>query len=334
MIFACTGPILWLKERAANPIFEDRGVSPTDVATYVNNLGGYIYAILGTFVLAVVVIVAAQFVVKKGRRHLVSWGAALSDEGIVLARSGGKGQDLPADMSKVIDGTMDDVRQPLTNGNEGYNYYAAACTNDSDSYNAFASGESYLQLYRTERDMIDLVATNFDKVVVVVKANNAMELGFVDDYDSIGAVLLATGTGRTDINGLGKSCDDPDWERPLEQLTPEEMSQLVQIGGFSTVALDSVLNGNDIMLGFDPPRNRDTDPSPMARFLKNLGRNFKATGPMFLPGIVLSAVFQRYVPAELVARLFGKNQGFGVLMAATIGVPLYACGGGTIPQLW
>lgn len=52
------------------PLFEDMGVSPTDVATYVNNLGEYIYAILGTFVLAVVIIVAAQFVVKKGRRHL------------------------------------------------------------------------------------------------------------------------------------------------------------------------------------------------------------------------------------------------------------------------
>ena len=47
------------------------GVSPTDVATYVNNFGGYIYAILGTFVLAVVVIVAAQFVVKKGRRAAI-----------------------------------------------------------------------------------------------------------------------------------------------------------------------------------------------------------------------------------------------------------------------
>ena len=31
--------------------------------------------------------------------------------------------------------------------------------------------------------------------------------------------------------------------------------------------------------------------------------------------------------------LFGQNEGFGVLMAATIGVPLYACGGGTIPLL-
>jgi len=54
---------------------------------------------------------------------------------------------------------------------------------------------------------------------------------------------------------------------------------------------------------------------------------------MFLLGVVLSALFQRYVPAELVADLFGSSRGFGVLMAATIGVPLYACGGGTIPLL-
>ncbi|MDE7243819.1 MAG: permease [Oscillospiraceae bacterium] len=85
--------------------------------------------------------------------------------------------------------------------------------------------------------------------------------------------------------------------------------------------------------GFSQPRSRDTDPNILMRFLKNLGRNIRATGPMFLLGVVLSALFQRYVPAELVADLFGNNRGFGVLMAATIGVPLYACGGGTIPLL-
>ena len=31
--------------------------------------------------------------------------------------------------------------------------------------------------------------------------------------------------------------------------------------------------------------------------------------------------------------LFGGNQAWGILMAATVGVPLYACGGGTIPLL-
>ena len=39
------------------------------------------------------------------------------------------------------------------------------------------------------------------------------------------------------------------------------------------------------------------------------------------------------VPAETFGRLFGEHKGFGVLMAATVGVPLYACGGGTIPLL-
>ncbi len=85
--------------------------------------------------------------------------------------------------------------------------------------------------------------------------------------------------------------------------------------------------------GFAEPKSRDTDPNLFIRFLKNLGRNIKATGPMFLLGVVLSALFQRYVPSDTVGRLFGENEGFGVLMAATIGVPLYACGGGTIPLL-
>lgn len=85
---------------------------------------------------------------------------------------------------------------------------------------------------------------------------------------------------------------------------------------------------------FDEPKNRDTDPNIFLRFIKNLWRNIKATGPMFLLGIALSAIFQRYVPADAMARLFGKqNEAFGLLMAATIGVPLYVCGGGTIPLL-
>jgi uncharacterized membrane protein YraQ (UPF0718 family) len=85
--------------------------------------------------------------------------------------------------------------------------------------------------------------------------------------------------------------------------------------------------------GFEKMSNHDTDPNPVFRFLKNFLRNTKATGLYFLIGIVLSALFQRYVPGDLMAKLFGKNRGFGVLLAATIGVPLYVCGGGTIPLL-
>ena len=80
-----------------------------------------------------------------------------------------------------------------------YFYYA-----DYDGDGSTLTGQSYLELSRTERDMIDLVATNFDKVIVVVNANNPMELGFVNDYDSIGAVLLAPGTGRTAMNALSR----------------------------------------------------------------------------------------------------------------------------------
>lgn len=85
--------------------------------------------------------------------------------------------------------------------------------------------------------------------------------------------------------------------------------------------------------GFSERASRDVDPNPLLRLIKNIGRNIKATGPWFLVGVLLSALFQRYVPADAFASLFVNNRGFGLLMAATIGVPLYACGGGTIPLL-
>ncbi len=80
--------------------------------------------------------------------------------------------------------------------------------------------------------------------------------------------------------------------------------------------------------------SRDTARNPLVRYLKNVWRNIRATLPYFLFGIILTAAFQRYVPDTLTTALFGRNQAFGVLMAAALGVPLYACGGGTIPLLF
>ena len=52
--------------------------------------------------------------------------------------------------------------------------------------------------------------------------------------------------------------------------------------------------------GFEEPKSRDTDPNLMLRYLKNLWRNVKATGLYFLFGVLLSALFQRYVPADFI----------------------------------
>ena len=84
---------------------------------------------------------------------------------------------------------------------------------------------------------------------------------------------------------------------------------------------------------FEEKASRDTHPNLLIRYLLNVWRNVKATGLYFLIGILLSALFQRYVPQDLMVNIFGGNEAWGVLMAATIGVPLYACGGGTIPLL-
>jgi len=85
--------------------------------------------------------------------------------------------------------------------------------------------------------------------------------------------------------------------------------------------------------GFADTTDRDTDPNLILRLLKNIWRNVQVTAPYFLIGVLLSALFQRYVPEDVMVWLFGRNRAFGVLMSATIGVPLYVCGGGTIPLL-
>ena len=60
-------------------------------------------------------------------------------------------------------------------------------------------------------------------------------------------------------------------------------------------------------VGFWELSNHDTDPNIFVRYVKNFGRNVKATGPWFLAGILLTALFMRYVPAESFAGLFGRK---------------------------
>jgi len=68
-------------------------------------------------------------------------------------------------------------------------------------------------------------------------------------------------------------------------------------------------------------------------FFPDLFKAFRITAPYLLFGLTLTAVFDRYVPPDWISAMFGVRRGLGVLFAATLSIPLYACGGGTIPLI-
>ena len=100
---------------------------------------------------------------------------------VVLSRKAGEGHnDIPMDVSK------------------------AAYDNNSDKYDDFPEGEHYLQLSQTEKDMVDMVCSNFDDVIVIYNGANQFELGFVDEYPQIKSVVWCPGTGNVGFDALGK----------------------------------------------------------------------------------------------------------------------------------
>jgi len=68
-------------------------------------------------------------------------------------------------------------------------------------------------------------------------------------------------------------------------------------------------------------------------FFADLFKAFRITTPYLLIGITLTVLFSRYVPPHWIAAMFGAKRGLGFLFATTLAVPLYACGGGTIPLI-
>ena len=113
---------------------------------------------------------------------LISNAEAFSDVAlIVISRYAGEGHnDIPQDMTKAV------------------------YTNNSKDYDDFLPGEHYLQLSRTERDMVKLTCDHFDQVVVVLNSAYAMEMGWVEEYSQIKALIWAPGPGNVGFNALGK----------------------------------------------------------------------------------------------------------------------------------
>ncbi|MER0122133.1 glycoside hydrolase family 3 C-terminal domain-containing protein [Streptococcus sp. ZJ93] len=89
---------------------------------------------------------------------------------VVISRNGGEGADLPQSMKGYENGQED---------------------------------KHYLELQDVEKDMLETVKKNFDKVVVLVNSSNAMELGFLED-EGVDAALWIGGPGSTGLDGVAR----------------------------------------------------------------------------------------------------------------------------------
>ena len=114
--------------------------------------------------------------------ELIDSAKAYSDTAVVvISRMAGEGHnDIPQDMSQ------------------------ASYVQNSDKYNDFEAGEHYLQLTKSEEDMVALVCANFDKVVIVYNGAYAFELGFTEEYKQIKSVIWAPGPGNVGFTALGE----------------------------------------------------------------------------------------------------------------------------------
>ncbi|KFI52191.1 glycoside hydrolase family 3 N-terminal domain-containing protein [Bifidobacterium callitrichos] len=114
---------------------------------------------------------------------LISDAKSFSDEAVVvITRVGGEGADLPMDMTA-----------------DGVTY-----TNNSKDYADFEKGQSFLELSKTERDMIDLVTKNFSKVTLIYNGANTFQFDFLSDYPQIQSVVWCPPAGQTGFSALGE----------------------------------------------------------------------------------------------------------------------------------
>lgn len=67
-----------------------------------------------------------------------------------------------------------------------------------------STGYRYLQVDNDERDTIKLACSKFNKVILIVNANNPLELGFLEeeDYKNVKSVLWCGGVGQEGLYGL------------------------------------------------------------------------------------------------------------------------------------
>lgn len=111
---------------------------------------------------------------------------------IVIGRSGGENADLPTSIT-------DEDTFEYVGGWSGYSGVRYTSNpNDVDP------SKTYLELSNREIAMVERVTSEFDNVIVVINSANAMELGWLDQYDSITGAVWMAGPGETGFRSLGR----------------------------------------------------------------------------------------------------------------------------------
>lgn len=116
---------------------------------------------------------------------------------VVISRPGGENADMPTDMAAVVDGTWKE-RDALT----GNSYFNGVYDDTLNEGNDWDEGDHYLQLSNREEEMLQMVCDNFDKVIVLINTNNAMELGFLEEY-GVDAAVYTPCPGQNGFDAVG-----------------------------------------------------------------------------------------------------------------------------------
>lgn len=115
---------------------------------------------------------------------------AFSDMAVVfIGRASGEGIDLAMSMSEENNFVNDEQGAPIVFSTQ---------QDDIDP------SKSFLELTSRETAMVEEVTKDFDNVVVIVNSAQAMELGWVDEYDSIKSVIWCPSPGEVGFRALGK----------------------------------------------------------------------------------------------------------------------------------
>lgn len=123
---------------------------------------------------------------------------------VVITRVGGEGADLPTDMASVVDGSWIRRVAQAYGSERGTAYYNGTYDDSLNEGNDWDQGDHFLQLSNREEDLLDLVTSNFDNVILVYNGANAFQMDFLKDYPQIKGVLLCPGTGQSGFEGFGK----------------------------------------------------------------------------------------------------------------------------------